>query len=71
MQDPEPNGPKSGWVPTTSTIAGAGVGGCIAYLIIRVVDAIFHTPFNALDYVALTTICNGIAGYLFPDGGRK
>ena len=71
MQNPEPNQPSSGWNPTVSTLAGGGIGGSLAYLIIRLIDAVFHTPFNALDYVALTTVCTTAVGYFFPDGGRK
>lgn len=71
MQDADPDFNKPGWKPTASTVAGGGIGGCIAYLIIRIVDACFHAPFNALDYVALTTVCTTAVGYFFPDGGRK
>ncbi len=69
MQDPEP---PSGWRPTTSTIAGAGIGGSIAYLLILGADKIFHQAgFDPAAYVATTAVCNAIIGYFFPDGGRK
>jgi hypothetical protein len=71
MQSAEPVQPATGWKPTASTIAGGGIGGSIAYLIIRVVDHFFHTPFDPVDYIVLTTICTTVIGYFFPDGGRK
>jgi hypothetical protein len=69
MQDPEP---PSGWTPTVSTIAGAGLGGSAAYLVIKGISFFFHqTGFDPTAYVALTAVCNGAIGYFFPDGGRK
>jgi hypothetical protein len=69
MQDPNPE--PTGWKPTVSTLAGGGIGGSIAYLIILGFDKILHTTFDPLAYVALTSVCSTVVGYFFPDGGRK
>lgn len=71
MQDPEFTATPTGWKPTASTVAGGSIGGAVAYLIIRIVDHFFHTPFDPVDYIVLTTICTTVIGYVFPDGGRK
>lgn len=72
MQNPEPDTiPKAGWTPTASTLAGGGIGGSVAYLIILCADKVFHTTFDPLAYVALTSVCSTAIGYFFPDGGRK
>lgn len=69
MQDPEV---PTGWKPTASTLAGGGLGGSIAYLIVLGFDKVLHqTGFDPLAYVALTTVCTTAIGYFFPDGGRK
>lgn len=69
MQNPEP---PTGWKPTASTIAGASLGGSVAYLIILAFQKFLHeTSFDPAAYVALTAVCNGLIGYFFPDGGRK
>jgi len=69
MQNPDP---PVGWTPTVSTLAGAGIGGSVAVVIIYVTRYFLRLPeFPAELVVAITAISNFLCGYVFKDGGRK
>lgn len=63
--------PPTGWKPTTSTVAGAGLGLAASQIIVAVCDQYFKTPIGPELSSAITTVCVFTAGYFFPDGGRK
>lgn len=62
---------KSGWQPTVSTSAGALVGGAVAQLICATIPDLVHHPLADATVGSIYTLCIALAGYLFPDGGRK
>ncbi len=66
-----PNPVPSGWTPTTSTVAGGVIGGAAAQIITAVVEALAHTTLSTATAGAISTLAVVIAGYFFPDGGRK
>jgi hypothetical protein len=66
VSDPKP----PGWKPTTSTVAGAMLGGAVAQIICAVLAKLNWTP-DPMTAGAITTVCTFAAGYIFPDGGRK
>lgn len=59
-----------GWKPTTSTVAGAMLGGAVAQIIVAILTKLNWTP-DPMTAGAITTVCTFAVGYLFPDGGRK
>jgi hypothetical protein len=61
---------RPGWKPTTSTVGGALIGGAVAQVVIGVFEQ-FFVPLNPNIAGGLTVLCVALAGYLFPDGGRK
>lgn len=71
MQNPEPNQPASGWKPTTSTVAGGGIGFLVGQFIVALCDQLFHKPLSPELAATIGPLCAAIVGYLFPDGGRK
>jgi hypothetical protein len=71
MQDAEPNGPKAGWTPTASTAAGGGIGLTLGEFIVAFCDQYLSHPLSAALASATTGLCIILAGYFFPDGGRK
>ena len=68
--DPAP-APQSGWVPTTSTIGGGVLGGAVGQVVIAMSESVAHVTLTSATAGAITTIAVIVAGYLFPDGGRK
>lgn len=63
---------KSGWVPTRSTIVGAVIGGAAGQVLVSLWNS--FVPAHAMDLQtagAVNTLCVALAGYFFPDGGRK
>lgn len=70
MSTPDPVQSK-GWQPTTSTMAGAVLGGALAQLITAGFESVTHSILSAPTAGALSTVCVFAVGYLFPDGGRK
>lgn len=70
--DPIPvSPPVRGWQPTTSTMAGAVLGGALAQLVAAGIETLSHVPLSSATAGALSTVCVFAVGYLFPDGGRK
>lgn len=67
---PPPNTQPPGWRPTTSTAAGALLGGALAQVIVAVLTKVGWEP-DLMTAGAINTLCVFGAGYLFPDGGRK
>ena len=63
--------PSAGWRPTTSTMAGAVLGGALAQLIGAGFETLSHVTLSSATAGALSTVCVFAVGYLFPDGGRK
>ena len=63
--------PKPGWLPTTSTLAGGGLGVAVAQLIVAGLQQIFHLTVSPETGVSLGVVCTAAIGYFFPDGGRK
>lgn len=71
MSTPDPVPSRSGWVPTTSTLAGAGMGAYVANLIIAGIEYYGHLTLSSMVVTSIAGLCVGLAGYLFPDGGRR
>lgn len=72
MPDPTPQNPiPEGWRPTTSTVAGGAIGGAFAQLAVASIEFLIHQSLTSATAAALTTVCIVVAGYIFPDGGRK
>jgi hypothetical protein len=67
---PPSNPQPTGWRPTTSTAAGALLGGAVAQIVVAVLTKLNWTP-DLMTAGAINTLCVFVAGYLFPDGGRK
>lgn len=68
MSDPDK---PTGWVPTNSTLGGAGIGLAAAQVIVALCDQYFQHPLSAEFSSAITTLCVAAAGYFIKDGGRK
>jgi hypothetical protein len=68
MQNPEP---PNGWKPTNSTLGGAIFGAAVGQIVVAVCGQIFHSPLTPEVSSAVTTVCIGVIGYFFPDGGRR
>ncbi len=66
-----PPPPPSGWTPTTSTLAGGVIGGAAAQIITATIEFFTHATVSAATAGAISTLAVVIAGYVFPDGGRK
>ena len=66
-----PTPPSSGWTPTTSTVGGAVLGGAVAQLATAAIEQFGHVTLSSATAGALTTLLVAIAGYIFPDGGRR
>lgn len=71
MQNPEPDPPKAGWTPTSSTVGGAILGTAFAQLITAGIETFSGHALSSGTGGAITTICIFLIGYFFPDGGRK
>lgn len=67
MSDPD----KPGWIPTTSTLGGAGIGLAAAQVIVAICDQYFQHALSPELASAITTLCVAAAGYIFKDGGRR
>jgi hypothetical protein len=65
------NQQSSGWQPTTSTAAGALLGGAFAQLVCAALTGVWHFELSVATINSITTLAVFTAGYLFPDGGRK
>lgn len=70
MQDAELK-PAAGWTPTASTAAGGGLGLVAGQFIVALCNQYFSHPLSPELASATTGLCVIVAGYLFPDGGRK
>jgi hypothetical protein len=76
MNDPRPSvpptpAPSAGWVPTTSTWAGGGLGLAAAQIVCGLWQHFTHSPVDAPTAAAIATVCTAAIGYFFPDGGRR
>jgi hypothetical protein len=71
MQDPEPPVDHSGWKPTTSTVAGGGIGTSVAIVLAATYKQVFKTDIDPNLAIAGAGLLVSIIGYFFPDGGRK
>lgn len=63
--------PSRGWQPTTSTAAGALIGQNVAQLICAALTGLAHWDLSTATVASISGLCIAIAGYCFPDGGRK
>ena len=62
---------KAGWTPTTSTMAGAVLGGALGEIIVSTIEYFTHQTIGSGTASAIGTVCVFAVGYFFPDGGRK
>ena len=73
--DDQPHGEpqsNSGWVPTKSTVGGAGIGLVVAQFCIALYNQLKpQAPVSAELASAFTALLSGVAGYIFKDGGRR
>lgn len=71
MQDPEPDINKPGWRPTASTAAGGGIGFVAGQFIVALCGQYLPHPLSPELASATTALLTIVAGYFFPDGGRR
>lgn len=68
---PTPDSQPSGWMPTSSTLGGAILGGALSQIICAVIEQFSHATISTVTAGAISTVCVFAVGYLFKDGGRK
>ena len=68
---PVQNPSNSGWKPTTSTLAGAAIGGAVAHLVVVAIEYFLKVTLDRETANDIMIVCVAATGYLFPDGGRK